>query len=115
MSGTLDDFDSFRARMNDVILGAGNLTINRFFSLDRTAYEPGALGTRTKEMLGLVPGDLLGWFGRRGQHRDPALASRDVSSGGARRGALILPLTPRPGGAPSLGRRRRAPLGREPR
>jgi AhpD family alkylhydroperoxidase len=54
MSGTLADFDSFRARMNEVILGAGNLTINRFFSLDRTTYEPGVLGTKTKEMLGLV-------------------------------------------------------------
>ena len=54
MSGTLADFDEFRARMNEVILGAGNLTINRFFSLDRTAYEPGVLGAKTKEMLGLV-------------------------------------------------------------
>ena len=54
MSGTLAEFDSFRARMNELILGGGNLTINRFFSLDRTAYEPGTLGTKTKEMLGLV-------------------------------------------------------------
>ena len=51
---TLTDFNDFRTRMNEVILGAGNLTINRFFALDRTTYEPGALGTRTKEMLGLV-------------------------------------------------------------
>jgi AhpD family alkylhydroperoxidase len=51
---TLTDFNDFRTRMNEVILGAGNLTINRFFSLDRTTYEPGALGTKTKEMLGLV-------------------------------------------------------------
>ncbi|HEX7023925.1 MAG TPA: carboxymuconolactone decarboxylase family protein, partial [Gemmatimonadales bacterium] len=43
-----------RARMNDIILNAGNLTVNRFFRLDGQAYEPGALGTRTKEMLGLV-------------------------------------------------------------
>ncbi len=40
--------------MNDLILGAGNLTINRFFALDQRAYEPGALGSKTKEMLGLV-------------------------------------------------------------
>jgi AhpD family alkylhydroperoxidase len=45
--------------MNDVILGAGNLTINRFFALDHRAYEPGALGTRTKEMLGLVASMVL--------------------------------------------------------
>ena len=52
--GTLADFNAFRSRMNDLILGAGNLTINRFFALDHRCYEPGALGTKTKEMLGLV-------------------------------------------------------------
>jgi len=51
---TLDEFNAFRARMNDTIQAAGNLTINRFFALDHRAYEPGTLGTRTKEMLGLV-------------------------------------------------------------
>ena len=54
MPDTIQEFDAFRARMNEVILGGGNLTINRFFNLDHRAYEPGALGTRTKEMLGLV-------------------------------------------------------------
>lgn len=54
MSDSLADFDAFRTRMNEIILGAGNLTINRFFALDRTAYEAGVLGTKTKEMLGLI-------------------------------------------------------------
>jgi alkylhydroperoxidase/carboxymuconolactone decarboxylase family protein YurZ len=54
MPDTMQDFDAFRARMNELILGAGNLSINRFFALDQRAYEPGALGTKTKEMLGLV-------------------------------------------------------------
>src|SRR6266498_1632212 len=54
MSSTLADFDAFRSRMHDLILGAGNLTISRFFALDGRAYEAGALGTRTKELLGLV-------------------------------------------------------------
>jgi AhpD family alkylhydroperoxidase len=54
MSDSIPAFDAFRARMNDLILGGGNLTINRFFALDQRAYEPGALGTKTKEMLGLV-------------------------------------------------------------
>jgi len=40
--------------MNETILAGGNLTISRFFALDHRAYEPGALGTKTKEMLGLV-------------------------------------------------------------
>ena len=54
MPDSLKDFQEFRARMNDVILGAGNLTINRFFALDSRAYEAGALGVKTKELLGLV-------------------------------------------------------------
>ncbi|MEP6590575.1 MAG: carboxymuconolactone decarboxylase family protein [Gemmatimonadota bacterium] len=53
-SGALADFNAFRAQMNDVILGAGNLTINRFFALDNRAYEAGALGSKQKETLGLV-------------------------------------------------------------
>ena len=54
MPDSLSDFDAFRTRMNDAILGAGNLTINRFFALDHRVYDPGVLGTKTKEMLGLV-------------------------------------------------------------
>jgi AhpD family alkylhydroperoxidase len=53
-SGTFAEFNAFRSRMNDIILNAGNLTINRFFRLDGQAYEAGALGVKTKEMLGLV-------------------------------------------------------------
>lgn len=51
---SLSEFRAFRERMNDIILNAGNLTINRFFALDSRAYEAGALGVKTKEMLGLV-------------------------------------------------------------
>jgi AhpD family alkylhydroperoxidase len=54
MTESLSEFEAFRSRMNDTILGGGNLTISRFFALDHRAYEPGALGTKTKEMLGLV-------------------------------------------------------------
>jgi AhpD family alkylhydroperoxidase len=53
-TGNLKDFNAFRTRMNETILAGGNLTISRFFALDHRAYEPGALGTKTKEMLGLV-------------------------------------------------------------
>jgi AhpD family alkylhydroperoxidase len=54
MPESIQDFNAFRTRMNDLILGADNLTISRFFALDHRAYEPGALGAKTKEMLGLV-------------------------------------------------------------
>ena len=43
MPDSLSDFNAFRGRMNDLILGAGNLTINRFFALDHRTYEPGAV------------------------------------------------------------------------
>ncbi len=59
MTDSIADFNAYRARMNDAILGAGNLTINRFFALDNRAYEPGALGAKTKEMLGLVASMVL--------------------------------------------------------
>ena len=59
MTDTLADFNAFRSRMNDVILGSGNLTINRFFALDNRTYEAGALGVKTKEMLGLVSSMVL--------------------------------------------------------
>jgi AhpD family alkylhydroperoxidase len=57
--GSIADFDANRARMNDVIFGKGNLTVNRFFALDGRAYEAGALGTKTKELLGLVASMVL--------------------------------------------------------
>ena len=56
---SLADFNAFRSRLNDTILGAGNLTITRFFALDNRTYEPGALGAKTKEMLGLVSSMVL--------------------------------------------------------
>ena len=54
MPDSIADFNAFRSRMNDLIAGKSNLTINRFFALDSRAYDAGALGTKTKEMLGLV-------------------------------------------------------------
>lgn len=59
-----DEFQAFRERLNDRILGAGaadeerrpggTLVTKRFFSLDSKAYEPGSLDVKTKELLGLV-------------------------------------------------------------
>ena len=59
MTGSVDEFRAYRERMNDLILGSGNLTINRFFALDTRAYEPGALDLSTKELLGLVASMVL--------------------------------------------------------
>jgi AhpD family alkylhydroperoxidase len=54
MADRLEESRRFRERMNDRILGSGNLEIKRFFALDTRAYEDGALPVRTKELLGLV-------------------------------------------------------------
>jgi AhpD family alkylhydroperoxidase len=54
MTQSIADFNQFREEMNRLILGEGNLTVNRFFALDGKCYEAGALGAKTKEMLGLV-------------------------------------------------------------
>jgi AhpD family alkylhydroperoxidase len=51
---TLAEFRHFREKMNAAILGAGNLTVKRFFALDTQAYAAGALDVKTKELLGLV-------------------------------------------------------------
>ena len=55
----LDDFREYRQRMNERILGAGHLGINRFFNLDTAAYNDGALPGNTKELLGLVASTVL--------------------------------------------------------
>ena len=59
MGKRLDDFQSFRKKMNDRILSADNRAIKRFFSVDTLTYEPGKLNVKTKEMLGLASSMVL--------------------------------------------------------
>jgi len=55
----LKAFNEYRKRMNERILGSGNLEIKRFWALDSRAYEAGALDERTKELLGLATSMVL--------------------------------------------------------
>src|ERR1044072_6479919 len=55
----MDEFDRYRAEMNETLLGSGHLGIKRFFALDTQAYEDGALGKKTKELMGLVASTVL--------------------------------------------------------
>ena len=55
----MDEFDSYRAAMNEKLLGSNHLGIKRFFALDNQAYEDGALDKRTKELMGLVASTVL--------------------------------------------------------
>jgi alkylhydroperoxidase/carboxymuconolactone decarboxylase family protein YurZ len=57
--GELNDFQKFRAELNEEILHCGHLGIKRFFALDHQTYEAGALSTKTKELLGLVASAVL--------------------------------------------------------
>jgi AhpD family alkylhydroperoxidase len=59
MADRLEDFQRTRADLNEEILNCGHLGMKRFFALDHQAYEPGALGTKTKELLGLVASAVL--------------------------------------------------------
>lgn len=57
--GRYEDFQAFRAKLNDRILKPGEgkpeatLVTKRFFNLDTKAYEPGAIDEKHKELLGL--------------------------------------------------------------
>ena len=55
----MDEFDRYRAEMNERLLGSGHLGIKRFFALDTRAYEAGALPVQTKELMGLVASMVL--------------------------------------------------------
>ncbi len=53
------EFNDYRSKMNEVILGKDNLVIKRLFNLDTQTYSDGALDIKTKEMLGLVASMVL--------------------------------------------------------
>jgi AhpD family alkylhydroperoxidase len=59
MGNQLNEFNSYRSKMNDVILGKDNLVLKRLFNLDTQTYSDGALPVKTKEMLGLVASMVL--------------------------------------------------------
>ncbi len=55
----IKEFNDYRAKMNERILGEDNLMLKRFFALDKTTYSEGALDVKSKEMLGLVASMVL--------------------------------------------------------
>ena len=59
MTDRLDEFQSYRHKMNERIAGIDHLGIKRFFNLDTSAYHDGALDGKTKELLGLVASMVL--------------------------------------------------------
>ncbi len=59
MKNQVEEFNEYRQKMNDKILGDNNKVIKRIFNLDTNAYAPGALDLKTKELLGLVASAVL--------------------------------------------------------
>ncbi len=55
----IDEFNSYRTRMNERIMDTADTNIKRFMALDTTTYAEGALNVKTKEMLGLVASMVL--------------------------------------------------------
>ena len=59
LADPLEEFQKFRAGVNEEILGCGRLGRERFFTLDHQTYEPGALDANPTELLGLVASTVL--------------------------------------------------------
>ncbi len=59
MENKVEEFNNYRSKMNEVILGKDNLVIKRLFNLDTQTYAEGALNVKTKELLGLVASMVL--------------------------------------------------------
>jgi AhpD family alkylhydroperoxidase len=55
----VEEFNTFRAKMNEKIWAQNNKVINRLFNLDQNTYADGALSSKTKEMMGLVASMVL--------------------------------------------------------
>jgi len=59
MENSIQEFNDYRQKMNDVILSKDNLVLKRLWNLDTNTYDDGALDKKTKEMLGLVASMVL--------------------------------------------------------
>jgi len=55
----ITEFNDYRSKMNERILGQNNKVLNRFWSLDNQTYKDGALPLKTKELMGLVASMVL--------------------------------------------------------
>ena len=59
MADLVEEFNSYRQKMNEKLLADNNKVIKRIFNLDTNAYMAGALDVKTKELLGLVASAVL--------------------------------------------------------
>jgi len=59
MGDLINDFRSYRAKMNEKVLATDAKIIKRVYSLDTLTYQDGVLPAKTKEMLGLATSAVL--------------------------------------------------------
>jgi AhpD family alkylhydroperoxidase len=59
MGKLINEFNSYRSKMNEKILASDNKVMKRLYSLDALTYQEGALSAKTKEMLGLATSMVL--------------------------------------------------------
>ncbi|HPE86284.1 MAG: carboxymuconolactone decarboxylase family protein [Bacteroidales bacterium] len=59
MGKMLDEFNAYRARMNEKILAADNKVIKRLYNVDANTYRDGFLPVKTKELIGLTTSMVL--------------------------------------------------------
>lgn len=52
--GIVEDFNTYRTRMNEKIMASDSLVIKRIFNLDTNAFAEGQLDARSKELIGLT-------------------------------------------------------------
>jgi AhpD family alkylhydroperoxidase len=50
----VENFNTYRSRMNDKILNSDSLILKRIFNLDTNAYAEGSLDIKSKELIGLT-------------------------------------------------------------
>ena len=50
----IEQFNTYRSKMNDQIIAADNLILKRIFNLDTHAYAEGVLDIKSKELIGLT-------------------------------------------------------------
>ena len=55
----VEEFNTYRSKMNERILGDDQKLIKRIFNLDTNAFADGALDVKTKELLGLIASAVL--------------------------------------------------------
>jgi len=59
MNKSVKSMREYREKMNQMILKTGNKNMKRFFAVDQSVYDQGALDKKTKELMGLVASTVL--------------------------------------------------------